>query len=342
MGDAVAIVIPNFNGRELLRECLAALGAENLVRGGGPELPTASSDSPIAEVVVVDNGSTDGSVEMVRTEFPAVRLVANAENRGFTPAINQGVAATTAPWVFLLNNDAIPTPGALEILWRAANDAAPNVAGIQPLLVAADDANLVDSAGIGVGRRFRTFDILMGRPATLAPKEPREIWGACAAALLVRREAFDRAGGFDEQFFVELDDVDFAFRVRWLGYTFLLEPRAIVRHYRSSSAPKHVHRKLGRVRRNGLLTVLKNYPRGQALPLVAYRAQRDLSLLHRYVRRGETRAVVRAWGEALRLWPLMRERRRRLRADAVLTDAEMRAQLAEFVRRDARGGLNVD
>jgi GT2 family glycosyltransferase len=339
--NALAIVIPNFNGRELLRECLTALGAGIPEEDAGLEPRADTAEVSIARIVVVDNGSTDGSVAMVRADFPAVRLLANADNRGFTPAINQGVAATTAPWVLLLNNDAILTPGALATLWRAARDAAPTVAGIQPLLVAADDLAIVDSAGIGVGRRFRTFDLLMGRPAALAPKEPREIWGGCAAALLVRREAFDRAGGFDEEFFVELDDVDFAFRARWLGYTFVLEPRAVVRHYRSSSAPKHVHRKLGRVRRNGLLTVLKNYPPGQALPLVAYRMQRDVSLLHRYVRRGETRAVLRAWGEAIRLWPLMRERRRRLRADAALTDAEMRAQLAEFARRDSGSGPGV-
>lgn len=319
MTGPLGVVIPNYDGRELLSECLAAL-------------TRASGEFPL-DIVVVDNGSRDGSVAMVQEEFPAVRVETNASNRGFTPAINQGVSATRSEWILLLNNDAIVTPGAVAALADAAAIAAADVAGFQPLLVAADDPGRVDSAGIGVGPRFRTRDLLMGQPRALAPREPVEIWGACAACLLVRREAFERAGGFDDDFFVELDDVDFAFRARWLGYRFLLVPAAVVRHYRSSGTPRHIHRKLGRVRRNGLLTVIKNYPRPAALGLLAYRAQRDLFLLPRYLRRGEAGAVFAAWRQAFGLWPAMSRKRAALRTRVRRRDDEILAQLRAFTRQ---------
>lgn len=320
MTDAVGVVIPNYDGVDLLRECLTALAGE-----ARPDLPL--------DIVVVDNGSRDGSLDMLRTEFPRVRVETNPQNRGFTRAINQGVAVTRSPWVLLLNNDAILTPGALTRLMIVAREGPETLAAVQPLLVAADDPNRIDSAGIGVGPRFRTFDLLMGESSRRAPRSAVEIWGGCAACLLVRREAFDRIGGFDDDFFVELDDVDFAFRARWLGYTFVLAPDALVRHYRSSSAPRHVRRKLGRVRRNGLLTLMKNYPRGRALGLLAYRAQRDFFLLPHYLRRGEAGSILSAWHQAFRLWPAMRRKRQILAGRRRHTEAEMLAQLDAFAAR---------
>lgn len=313
----VGVVVPNYDGWPLLEECLATLLAAPLP---GHRL----------DVVVVDNASSDGSREKLAAAWPGVRLIANAANRGFTPAINQGVAATGGEWVLLLNNDVALPPAALARLLAVAEAGPAELGGVQPLLVQAGRPGQIDSAGIGVRSRFRTHDILMGQPVERAPREVTEIWGACAGCVLVRRRALEEAGGFDEQFFVELDDVDFAFRARWLGYHFLLVPDARGRHHRQSNEGHKTVRKLLWVRRNGLWIVMKNVPPGMDWPLLAYRAQRDLLMTAHYLRRGQAGAVARAWGQAFRAWPGMRRKRRATLAAARRTPAEMRADLARF------------
>lgn len=318
MGErVVGIVVPNYNGWPLLEECLAALTSA--------PLPGYRLD-----IVVVDNASTDGSREKLARACPDARIIANAENRGFTPAINQGVAATGGDWVLLLNNDVALPAAALARLLAVATGGPPELGGVQPLLVQAADPGRIDSAGIGVRRRFRTHDILMGQPVERAPGAVTPIWGACAGCVLLRRRAFDEAGGFDERFFVELDDVDFAFRARWLGYDFLLVPDARARHHRQSNAGHKTVRKLLWVRRNGLWIAMKDLPPGMDWSIMAYRAQRDLLMTAHYLRRRQAGAVARAWGQAFRGWPEMRRRRRALLARARRTPGQMRADLERF------------
>jgi GT2 family glycosyltransferase len=236
MGErVVGIVVPNFNGWPLLEECLAALTSA--------PLPGYRLD-----IVVVDNASTDGSREKLARACPGARLIANAENRGFTPAINQGVAATGGDWVLLLNNDvALPVP-ALARLLAVATGGPPELGGVQPLLVQAGDPGRIDSAGIGVRRRFRTHDILMGQPVERAPNAVTPIWGVCR--LCARRRAFRRAA-VSTTLLRGADDVDLPSR----ALARLRFPARAGRP-RASSSPverrAQTVRKLLWVRRNGL------------------------------------------------------------------------------------------
>ncbi len=313
----IGVVIPHHGGRDILREAVEALVSA--------PLPEHDLD-----IVVVDNASTDGSRDMLAAEFPAVRVIANADNRGFTPAINQGVGATRGAWALLLNNDVTLPAGDLAKMIAAAETGPDTLGGVQPLLVQTDAPDQVDSAGIGVRSRFRTHDMLMGQPAARAPREITDIWGCCAGCFLVRRAAFEEAGGFDEEFYAELDDVDFAFRARWLGWDFRLVPAARARHRRRPNAPRTGARKLLWVHRNGLWIAMKDLPGGSSWRHLAYRAQRDLLMTPHYLKRGQAGVMARSWREALAAWPGMARKRRDLLSRARRTAAEMRADLARF------------
>lgn len=318
-GEPVSVVVPNFNGMRHLEACLESVRSQTLDGAG-------------LDLIVVDNGSTDDSRGMIRGRFPEARLIANRENTGFTPAVNQGVAAARGPWVLLLNNDAVLTPGSLGRLLALLRASPPEVAGVQPLLVRADDEGILDSAGIAVGPRLVTRDHLMGRPVEMAPRGITEIWGACAACVLLRREAFIHCGGLDPDFFAERDDVDFAFRARWHGYRFLLLPDAVVRHHRSVTVEAGSTAAFIRGLRNNLLILMKDPPAPLGGRLLLYRAQRDLFLVPHHLRNRRLKAVLTAWGQAMRLRPRMAARRRALLAEARLSGEEMRAQLTRFAR----------
>lgn len=314
----IAVIVPNFNGAHFLRACLTAL--QN-------SAPTAHE----VEITVIDNGSSDGSAELLGQEFPLVRCIVNPQNLGFTRAINQGAAATEAEWLLLLNNDAIVAPGALSELIYALASADAAVAGVQPLLLNAADPARIDSLGIALDRRLRARDDRHGMPAALAPRDAREIFGACAACVLLRRDVFLRAGGFDPDFFAEWDDVDFSMRVRWLGYRFLLIPAAVVHHYRSPTSNRDNSAKVLRHRRNQVLTMMKSLPRGLRWRGIAYRILRDLSMLPHYVKRHDLNGMFGVWRECLLLRGMMRGRRATFLREATLSHAEMRRQLRRFM-----------
>src|SRR5690606_14917085 len=218
----VAVVVLTFDDREQTLACLAALQ---------PELTAADA------VFVADNGSTDGTEAAVRARFPAVHYVRNGGNLGFAGGCNAGIQAAIAHgyrYVFLLNNDARLTPGALETLVAHA-EAEPSLGAAQPVLAALDDPTRIDSLGIGLSRWPGVFDRERGGPAARAPSAPTAVFGACGAAVLLRTAALARAGAFDDRLFILLEDVELMFRLRLDGWHVALVPGAVVHHARRVS-----------------------------------------------------------------------------------------------------------
>ncbi len=320
--DTVSVIIPNLNGAPYLRACLSSLESQAIA-------PRR------LEIILIDNASTDNSVAIVERHFPTVRLLRNAQNVGFTPAINQGIDAARGTCILLLNNDTELLPGALPALLDALDAGPPELGGVQPLLLRAADPSLVDSAGIALEPRFRARDDLHGQPRSLAPASPTEIWGLCAGCTLIRRDVFDRCGVFDPDFFAEWDDVDFSLRARWCGFRFLLVPAATVLHHRSPTSNRAPAAKIARHRRNQLLTMLKALPAGMRGRLIGYRLLRDLSMLPHYLRHHELRAMLGVWREAFAMRGVMHARRSELMQQATRSSAEMRADLHAFMRRGA-------
>jgi GT2 family glycosyltransferase len=305
----VAVVIPSWNSVGLLPRCLGSLGGQ----GDGVEL------------LVVDNGSSDGTVAYLEQEgVPHVSLPRNA---GFAAAVNLGAARVSAPFVLALNADTVLEPGAVTAL-RAALDADGSLGGVQPRILQLEretrtevDAARLYSAGQALTRDGRALETGAGerqRPEYLAPAE---IFGVCGAACLLRRELFDQLGGYDERYFAFYEDVDLNVRARIAGWRFGYVPEAVVWHLGNVSwqagfdRPGAENARL--VARNRLATQAKFMPLG-ALPRIA--AVEAGSLL-RAARQRRFLATLRGKLGVLPWLPALRRERRRLRQSGDLASA---------------------
>jgi GT2 family glycosyltransferase len=189
-----AIYIPTFDGRERLARALRCLEGQ----------------SRPADVVVVDNGSGDGTAAMVLDEFPEVELLELGRNLGFGPALNRAVAERPADPLILLNNDAEAEPRFVEALLDAAAEGAECVAGVLTQQAAPD---LIDSAGVIADRTLMGFDYLHGEPLEVAVSAAAPL-GPTGGAALYRLDAFRAVDGFDERIFLYYEDLDLALRLR--------------------------------------------------------------------------------------------------------------------------------
>jgi GT2 family glycosyltransferase len=316
--DIVSIIIPNLNGALYLAPCLSSVYAQRI------------SDVEV-EVLLVDNGSSDGSADFVREHFPDTKIIQNEKNVGFTRAVNQGIAVSHGDCLLLLNNDTVMNEGTLACLLDELKNGTKNVAGVQPLMVSAKNSDIIDSAGISLLPHFRAEDALQGHPLADAPKKTTEIWGACFACVLMKRQVFGQCGNLDPDFFAEWDDVDFTLRARWHGWGFLLVPQARVLHHRSPTSTQEPKMKFIRRRRNQVLTYSKDLPLPMAIPLTIYRLQRDVFMTAHFIRHGQFGSMLRSWVEYFALLPRMMARRNRLRTTATLSSREMKSQLRRFM-----------
>lgn len=296
----VAVVIPNWDGREWLPGCLDSLAAQ-----------TRPADS----VVVVDNGSTDASPDMVRADYRWVRMLSLGHNTGFAFACNRGVEAVDADCVALVNTDVVLAPDWIERM-VAALDAAPSAASVACKMVDLADPGVVYDAG-DVLRRDGACE-QRGRflPDDGRWDEPGEVFAACAGAALYRRDAFLAAdGGFDERFFAYLEDADLGLRLRARGWTCRYEPRAVARHAGGGTSGKLARPVPSWVERNTLLLVARAFPL-RWLPLVAYR---QLAWAWHAARADALRPFASGAAAALPLLPryLLRERPKLRRAARV-------------------------
>jgi GT2 family glycosyltransferase len=294
---SAAVVIPSWNSRGLLPRCLDSL------REQGAEI----------EPMVVDNGSVDGSVDYLEAEgVPHVSLPRNA---GFAAAVNLGAARTGSDAILVLNADTALEPGCVGRLLDALEaDAA--LGGVQPRILqleaGADVASArLYSAGQALTADGRAHELGAGdsqRPEWLAP---REVFGVCGAACLLRRELFVELGGYDESYFAFYEDVDLNVRARIAGWRFGYVPEAVVWHVGNASwsegFPRPAAENARRVARNRLATQIKFMPVG-AFPRIA---AVEIGSLARAARERRFVATVRGKLAVLGMLPaLLRERRR--------------------------------
>jgi N-acetylglucosaminyl-diphospho-decaprenol L-rhamnosyltransferase len=211
-----AVYIPNFNGEKRIGRALAGLREQ----------------SREVDVVVVDNGSSDASPELVREQYPEATLIALGENLGFGPALNRAIASgQDHDPVILLNDDAEPEPRFVEALLDGLGAGVDSVAGV---LVQERDPALIDSAGVVADATLMGFDYLHGEPLTSAGVAPDPL-GPTGGAALYRRAAFDAVGGFDERIFLYYEDLDLALRLAARGGRCRLAAEARALHAYSAS-----------------------------------------------------------------------------------------------------------
>lgn len=230
MKTDVSVIIVNWNTRELLRSCLESV--------------IAQSGDMAAEIIVVDNASDDGSVEMIRSEFADVRLIVNDRNRGFAAANNQGIVASSGRYILLLNSDTIVLDGAIEKAVRAMPDDA-GVLGIRVLnqdgtvqptcFMYPSPANMVLSSTYlyKLFPRSRLFG--RERMTWWSRDNTRQVDVVTGCFMLVRRQAIDEVGLLDEQFFMYGEETDWCYRFRQAGWKVLFAPAGEIIHYGGAS-----------------------------------------------------------------------------------------------------------
>lgn len=241
MEARVSIVVPTWNRKDLIGACLESLGAQTF---------------RAFEVVVVDDGSTDGTEAFLAEAYPDVRVVRLEQNRGFCVAANAGIRAAQRELVFLLNNDMTLEPDCLEKLVAAAD--ASDAAMFGPLVLFQDEPETIYSAGDAQRQDGRPESI--GFRCTRAFHFPDRVFGVSAGAGLYRREVFDKIGLFDERFVAYFEDSDLNFRARLAGFDADFVEGAVAYHIGSASLEGRNWWRTRQCCRNHVLLVVKNMP----------------------------------------------------------------------------------
>jgi GT2 family glycosyltransferase len=258
----VSVVVVTWNGLHHLRRCLPLVLDQALP--GGAHL----------ELLVVDNASTDGSREYLARlaqQDARLRPILNERNLGFSAPNNTAFRAARGEFVATLNNDTLPQPGCLVALLEAARSDA-RIGSVASRMVFAHAPGIVQSAGIAIDRAGIAWDRLVGRPVDEAEGGPIEVFGASAGAALYRRAMLEELGGFDERFFMYLEDVDLAWRARLAGWRAVYAPAAVVHHAHSATAGEGSPLKNWHLGRNKIWSIAKCYPAPglwRHLPLIA-------------------------------------------------------------------------
>jgi GT2 family glycosyltransferase len=210
------------------------------------------------EVILVDNASNDGSVELVEREYPQVKIVRLKENRGFSSAVNAGIQAGAAEFVVLLNNDTRAEPDFLAELHAAmlANEAAMAA----PKMLFARDSSIINSLGLGYSITGTNHDIAFGRVDGPEFSEKEWIFGPCGGAGMYRRSVLEDVGPFDEDLFMYYEDVDFCFRAQLSGYRCISVPSARVYHLEGASAGTLPKSRNFYLARNAFTVIAKSFP----------------------------------------------------------------------------------
>ncbi|HEY9773642.1 MAG TPA: glycosyltransferase family 2 protein [Planktothrix sp.] len=291
----VSVVIPNWNGKKFLAGCLDSLKQQSYTQH---------------EVVIIDNGSHDGSVEFIQENYRHVRLIRFEVNTGFSVAVNRGITESRGEFVALLNNDTVVDCHWLKELVRAMRTHE-EIGSAGCKMLAYDDRGLLDGAGDGYRRG--------GLPGRIGHRErdtgrfdlERYILGACGGAAIYRHELFDDIGLLDEDYFAYLEDVDFGLRAQSAGYKCLYVPSAIVYHLGCGTTGSGYSKLVVRLSaQNNWNTIIKNIPTEllvKFLPQIAYWQLYYLAVV--VVRGGRVIPWVQGAYSAWKLLPKMLKKR---------------------------------
>lgn len=284
-GVRSTIIIPNYNGIKYIENCLASLAGEP------------------AGVIVVDNGSVDGSREVVEEKFPSVRVIALDKNYGFCGAVNRGIEESRedkATYVILLNNDTTVQHGFVRAL-EAALDGDRKAFSGAARMVNMYHPELIDDAGDYYCALGWAFAEGKDKPAADYAR-PREIFSACGGACIYRRSVLGKIGLLDENHFAYLEDVDLGYRAKIYGYRNLYVPGAVVYHAGSGvSGSRHNDFKVKLSAKNSVYLIYKNMPPGQILLNLPFLFAGFLIKTLFFLKKGLGKSWLQGTAEGLRL-----------------------------------------
>jgi GT2 family glycosyltransferase len=330
----VSVIVVNWNRCELLRACLQSLCSQ-------------CRDGYLFEIIIVDNGSVDGSVEMLKHEFSnrdniCVHLIVNQENRGFCAANNQGISAARGRFIALLNNDAEAEPGWISAL-RRAFEISPEVGMAASKILVHNNRQKIDKVGHqiypdGLSRGRGCGELDFGQ----YDRFEDTLWpDGCAA--MYRKKMLDEIGGFDEDFFAYADDAELGLRARIAGWRCIYVPTAVVFHHRGATLGVTSLYRLALIERNRILLAAKLFPWSLlCLNSLYYLARIAVGLRAAILNKGEISRYVGVWGkinaaaalirgdvEAIGMLPRMLRKRRDIDNIRKLSPGQVRALILD-------------
>ena len=247
----ISIIIPHFNGKEILSDCLISIQKNNYKN---------------IEILVVDNGSTDGSQQMLRKDFAAVRLIQNNENKGYAGGCNTGIINSNGEIVFLLNNDTVLAPDVISRMEQMFN-ADQSTGIVQPKIRSIQKKENFDYSG-GAGGELDIFGypVVRGRLVDNIEKDDgqydksnREIFWATGTACMIRKSIFNEIGVLDEDFFAHMEEIDLNWRAHLAGYKSAVCTETYLYHYSGYTLSAASSQKMYLNHRNSMVMILKNY-----------------------------------------------------------------------------------
>ena len=305
----LAVIILNWNGISMMEKFLPSVEAN-----------TVGED---VEVIVADNGSTDGSVAWLREHYPSLKLIEFTENYGFAGGYDRAIRMVDAEFVLLLNSDVETPPGWWQPL-LAFMEATPDAGAVQPKILSFRDktrfehagaaGGLLDALGYPYARGRVLGNVEEDRGQYDSPQAVDVAW-ASGAAMLVRKRAFIEAGGLDEAFFAHMEEIDLCWRMRLAGFKVFAVTESVVYHYGGGALPYGNPRKTYLNFRNNLLMLHKNLPRRQGKRVLFRRRLADTLGFFFFLLQGK-------WGDAKAVLRAHRDFRR------------MRGNYTDFPERD--------
>ncbi len=290
----VSVVVVNYNGLRFLRKCLDSLLAQTYKN---------------MEIVLVDNGSKDGSTSLIKANYPSVRLIENEYNMGFSRANNIGIRSSGGEFVATLNNDTEAMPQWLEALVEAATSG-DDVGMCASKMLFMARPGVLDSTGICISRSGACWDRGMFE-RDIGQYTSGEVFGPCAGAALYKKKMLDETGLFDEDFFAYMEDVDLAFRGRLAGWKCMYVPEAVVYHFHGGTAGYGSEFTIYYGNRNIIWNVIKNYPMPLLLTALPFIICRNLAVIPYYTARGHGVTILRSKADAVKGIPGILNKRRK-------------------------------
>jgi GT2 family glycosyltransferase len=292
------------------------------------------------EVLVIDNGSIDNSVDELEQRWPDVQVTRLNKNVGFAVANNLGARLARGKWLALLNSDAFPEPDWLENLLNAAGNN-PEFSFFASRQIQADAPELLDGTGDVLhisGLAWRRYS---GFPAAQFGLEPGEVFSPCAAAALYSRQAFLQVGGFDEDFFSYHEDVDLGFRLRLQGFRCFYVPNAVVKHIGSASIGAKSHFAIYHWQRNMVWSFVQNTPSALLWRSLPVHLIANIIYLVGYTMRGRGTVVLKAKKDALRGLSRALQKRREIQKMRKISSEELFQKMEHGMLQPYLVGYNI-
>lgn len=319
----VSVIVINYNGKEFLKDCLESVYGQTYHN---------------FDLIVVDNGSTDGSVQFIKEKFPDTIFIENKENLGFAMANNQGIEISKGKYIALLNNDTVVDRDWLKNLVTAAESSSENTGMWADKILSLENPHIIDSVG---GLIISNDGIAKGRGRLERDigqyDREEEVFIPSACAALYRKRMFDEVGLFDEDFFAYCEDTDLGLRARLEGWKTISAPKAVVYHHYSGTTGKYTSIKAYLVERNHIWLAIKNFPLSKLLFLPLYTFWRYLMQVYGIFRKkgaggrfledfsGSRLLIIllkALWG-ATKGMPVILKKRRYIQKKKIVTDKEI-------------------